>query len=74
MSKANATNAKKLIPRIKELIKSANTTAHEAAKNADMSESDSRESFEKITSANSTVVNTKMVRNYSFFISQRFIA
>jgi len=60
MSKANATNAKKLIPRIKELIKSANTTAHEAAKNADMSESDSRESFEKITSANSTVVNTKM--------------
>jgi len=58
-SKINATKAKELIPLIKQLIRSANKTAHEAADKSKTSEDVSNESLNTITDAHKTSKATK---------------
>jgi len=58
-SKANATQAKLLIPKIKALIASANKSAYEADRNAELSQQDAIDSLNTIKVGNTTAANAK---------------
>jgi len=58
-SKANATEAMKLIDLIKQLIKEANETGMVASKNAETAETQAMESFQLASWANKTTVSTR---------------
>ena len=62
MSKANATEAKNLIPLILRLIKEANNTAQTASVNTKMANIDASSSLTTAKEANSTVQSVKQVQ------------
>lgn len=65
-SKANATEALKLIPLIKQLIKEANETGQDADDKVSSAEGDATMSFETASKANATTAQAKDVRIFVY--------